>query len=75
LISSDRRILARRLLKWWLSLRREERAEFLTGWLVELAELLRVLDLSFLVVVVVLLWVDDLGGSSEFVLAMRNSDE
>jgi len=74
LISSDRRILARRLLKWWLSLRREERAEFLTGWLVELAELLRVLDLSFLVVVV-LLWVDDLGGSSEFVLAMRNSDE
>jgi len=73
LISSDRRILARRLLKWWLSLRREERAEFLTGWLVELAELLRVLDLSFLVVV--LLWVDDLGGSSEFVLAMRNSDE
>jgi len=75
LISSDRRILARRLLNWWLSLRREERAEFLTGWLVELAELLRVLDLSFLVVVVVLLWVDDLGGSSEFVLAMRNSDE
>jgi len=73
LISSDRRILARRLLNWWLSLRREERAEFLTGWLVELAELLRVLDLSFLVVV--LLWVDDLGGSSEFVLAMRNSDE
>jgi len=73
LISSDRRILARRLLNWWLSLRREERAEFLTGWLVELAELLRVLDLSFLVVV--LLWVDDLGGSSEIVLAMRNSDE